>query len=231
MGKRRFPNIPSRRAARSHPNRIVSILFFDLSTNNLTLTFGKGVDAALRGVLAQRSVMMMMMVILRRGRRFPHAAHQRQGAPDPSSSSAAASSTPAGGARRHSAALKHPEQPCRHVRLGHALIPRGQEGVLRPFPPLPPIHLSLPPSSIPPGSDLTRIRGYRSVPADLSPRSYRPCTMPRYHIYKLSRGDRFLLLLLPSIRARKARISSLSLSLSSTRFTRYLVSHDTRVNL
>lgn len=142
MGKRRFPNIPSRRAARSHPNRIVSILFFDLSTNNLTLTFGKGVDAALRGVFAQRSVMMMMMVILRRGRRFPHAAHQRQGAPDPSSSSSAASSTPAGGARRHSAALKHPEQPCRHVRLGHALIPRGQEGVLRPFPPLPPIHLS-----------------------------------------------------------------------------------------
>lgn len=72
---------------------------------------------------------------------------------------------------------------------------------------------SLPPSSIPPGSDLTRIRGYRSVPADLSPRSYRPCTMPRYHIYKLSRGDRFLLLLLlPSIRARKARISFLSLS-------------------
>lgn len=87
---------------------------------------------------------------------------------------------------------------------------------------------SLPPSSIPPGSDLTRIRGYRSVPADLSPRSYRPCTMPRYHIYKLSRGDRFLLLLLPSIRARKARISSLSLSLSRRRASRAISLATTR---
>lgn len=121
--------------------------------------------------------MMMLMMVLRGGRRFSHAAHQRQGAPDPSSTSAAAPSTaPGGGARRHPAALKHPEQPCRHVRFGHTLVPRGQQRVLRPFPPLPPVH----PTSLRATQTISIC-----VPADLS--SYRPCTMPRYHIYKLSK--------------------------------------------
>lgn len=159
------------------------------------LTFRKRINAVLRRVFGQRA---MLMMTLRGGRRFPHAAHQRQGAPDPSSSTAASSSSSSsGGARRHSAALKHPVQPCRHVRLGHALIPRGQQSALRPFPPPPP----------PPPVHLARaIRGYRSVPADLS--SYLDLAQRLvYRIYKLSTkgGTGFS-------SSKWARISSLSLA-------------------
>ena len=96
----------------------------------------------------------MVVMILRRGRRFPHAAHQCQGTADPSAAAASSSSsstTPAapastsasgGGARRHPAALKHPEEPCRHVRLCDTLIPRREKRVLRPFPAFPSVHLS-----------------------------------------------------------------------------------------
>lgn len=176
------------------------------------------------------------MMILRRGRRFPHAAHQRQGAPDPSSSSAASSapSSPAGGARRHSAVLKHPEQPCRHVRLGHALVPRGQEGVLRPFPPLPPIHLSFrtpSPLLLFPQDPISRVFGdidlyqLTSVPVhtDLA-----QCLVTIFT--SCQRGTGFSSS--SSLQYERGRLEFLfSLSLSSTRFTRYLVSHGTRVNL
>lgn len=90
--------------------------------------------------------MMLILMILRRGRRFPDAAHQCQGTSDPSpaatttSSSPAAASTSGGGARRHPAGLKHPEEPCRHVRLCDTLIPCCEKRILRPFPALPAIH-------------------------------------------------------------------------------------------
>ena len=131
-------------------------------------TFWKRIDAVLRRVLAEAErprlmlilllllMMMMMVMILRRGRRFPDAAHQCQGTANPSAAAAPSSSTststatPAstsaagGGARRHPAALKHPEEPCRHVRLCNTLIPRREKRVLRPFPAFPSVHLSHP---------------------------------------------------------------------------------------
>lgn len=143
--------------------------------------------------------MMMVMVVWRR-RRLPDAAHQRQGASDAPSADAPAGG---GGARRHPAALKHPEEPYRHVRLSDTLIPRREKRILRAFPALPAIHpcqrrlanykplspcdtagaCSSSRQSFAKHTRVTRveaIRRYRSAPADLSPRSYRPCTMPRY---------------------------------------------------
>jgi len=72
------------------------------------------------GAMMIRLLMVMLMVVLGWRRSLPHAAHQTEGTADPPAA-------PGNGAGRHCpAALKHPEEPDRNVRLSHTLVPRRE---------------------------------------------------------------------------------------------------------